>query len=300
MFAITEARFLAPEIKLLRIEAPRIARRRLAGQFVIVRVHDHGERIPLTIADSDAETGTITIVVQGVGKTTKLINSLTAGDSIQDVVGPLGQPSETQNFRTVVVIGGGVGAAIAYPTAVAFKQAGSRVISILGARSREFVILEDELRAASDELFVMTDDGSYGEKGFITQKLDELLQQSKPIDHVLAIGPVPMMEAVAESTRPAGIKTIVSLNPIMVDGTGMCGGCRVAVGGQSKFACVDGPEFDAHEVDFRTLMQRNAVYRRQEKQAAEQAETKSACVDDRRDVACRLQQANPEVGKRVQ
>lgn len=259
-FSIVEARFLAPEIKFFRILAPRIARSRQPGQFVIVRVYDKGERIPLTIADADPDRGTIDIIVQGVGKTTKLLNTLEAGDTILDVVGPLGRPSEIRLFGTVVVIGGGVGAAIAYPTAVALRKAGNRVLSILGARTRELLILEKELGAVSDELFVLTDDGSYGQKGLVTDKLKELIQEGRRIDLVLAIGPIPMMAAVAEVTRPYGIRTLVSLNPIMVDGTGMCGGCRVMVGGESRFACVDGPEFDAHQVDFRLLAQRNRMY----------------------------------------
>jgi ferredoxin--NADP+ reductase len=292
MFLIKNARFLAPDIKQLEIEAPRIARKRDAGQFVIVRVHEHGERIPLTIADSDPETGTITIIVQGVGKTTKLINMLSSGDALLDVVGPLGKPSRIRRFGTVVVIGGGVGTAIAYPTAVAMKKAGNRVVSIVGARTKDLLILEDEMRATSDELFVMTDDGSYGESGFVTQKLQEIID-SGGIDHVLAIGPVPMMRAVAEVTRPHHISTVVSLNPIMVDGTGMCGGCRVLVGGESRFACVDGPEFDAHEVDFQVLMQRNRLYQPQEFAALARFER-----DSQRDIdaahACRLQQLDPD------
>src|SRR6266545_2479320 len=260
MFPILEARFLAPEIKLFRIRAPRVARRRLAGQFVIVRVHEHGERIPLTIAGASPDDGTITLIVQGIGKTTKLMNRLEAGDALLDLAGPLGKPSEIAAFGTVAVVGGGVGAAIAYPTAVALEQAGNRVLTILGARSRELVILEDELAAVSDRLVVTTDDGSYGRSGVVTGVLAELLARER-IDRVLAIGPVPMMRAVGELTRPLGIPTIVSLNSIMVDGTGMCGGCRVLVGGTSRFACVDGPEFDAHEVDFTALGQRNAAYR---------------------------------------
>jgi ferredoxin--NADP+ reductase len=260
MFAIHEARFLAPEIKLFRIEAPRIAKKRRAGQFVIVRLHEQGERIPLTIADAAPAAGTITLVVQGVGKTTCLMNRLAAGDALLDVVGPLGQPSEIERFGTVAVIGGGVGTAIAWPTAVALKEAGNRVVTILGARTRDLVILEEELGRVSDRLVVTTDDGSYGEKGLVTAALERLIAE-ECIDRVLAIGPVPMMRAVAEVTRPHGVKTIVSLNSIMVDGTGMCGGCRVLVGGESRFACVDGPEFDAHEVDFAVLQQRNAMYR---------------------------------------
>jgi ferredoxin/flavodoxin---NADP+ reductase len=260
MFPIVEARWLAPEVKRFRIEAPRIARKRRPGQFVIVRVHERGERIPLTIADSSPADGTITLVVQGIGKTTRLLNRLEPGDALLDVVGPLGEPSEVERFGTVAVVGGGVGAAIAWPTAVAFHEAGNRVLTVLGARSRELVILEEELRAVSDELLVATDDGTYGEKGLVTAPLARLLA-AEPVDRVLAIGPVPMMRAVAELTRPLGIKTVVSLNSIMVDGTGMCGGCRVLVGGESRFACVDGPEFDAHLVDFAVLQQRNAMYR---------------------------------------
>jgi ferredoxin--NADP+ reductase len=264
MFPILEAHFLAPDVKLFRIQAPRVARKRRAGQFVILRVHETGERIPITIADSDPERGEITIVVQGIGKTTKLLNSLETGDSILDVVGPLGKPSEVDNFGTVCVIGGGVGAAIAYPTAVALKKAGNTVISILGGRTYDLVILEDEVRAASDVVHVTTDDGSYGEKGLVTDVLQRLIDAGERIDYVLAIGPIPMMRAVAETTRPHGIRTVVSLNSIMVDGTGMCGGCRVSIDGESKFACVDGPEFDAHRVDFDVLRNRNALYREAE------------------------------------
>ncbi len=269
MFQILEARFIAPDVKLFRILAPRIARKRQAGQFVILRVHDRGERIPITVAASDAVRGDITLVVQGVGKTTRLLNCLGAGDHLLDVVGPLGRPSEVALFGTACVIGGGVGAAIAYPTAVALKRAGNRVVSILGGRTRALVVLEDELRLASDALYVTTDDGSYGEKGLVTDRLQELLDAGERLDYVLAIGPIPMMRAVAETTRPHGIRTVVSLNSVMVDGTGMCGGCRVTVDGESRFACVDGPEFDAHQVDFGNLAQRNAMYRDLEVRAAQ-------------------------------
>ena len=289
MFEILEARFIAPDVKLFRIHAPRIARKRLAGQFVILRVYERGERIPITIADSDPERGDITIVVQGVGKTTKLLNGLEAGDGILDVVGPLGRPSEIELFGTACVIGGGVGAAIAYPTAVALKNAGNRVISILGGRTRAFVVLEEELRAASDALHVTTDDGSYGEKGLVTDKLRALLDGGARIDYVLAIGPIPMMRAVAETTRPRGIKTVVSLNSIMVDGTGMCGGCRVTVDGKSRFACVDGPEFDAHQVDFQNLANRNAMYREAEGLSlTEFTDQQQAYVAELREQHCRL------------
>ena len=295
VFEIKEARFLAPDIKLFRITAPRIARKRQAGQFVIVRIHEHGERIPLTIADSDVDAGTITIIVQGVGKTSKLLNLLEAGDAILDVVGPLGRASDVARMGTVAIVGGGVGTAIALPTAVAMKQAGNHVIGIIGARNRELVILEEEMRAASDELYVMTDDGSYGMHGFVTQQLQALLDQGRVLHRVLAIGPIPMMKAVAEVTRAPRIPTIVSLNPIMVDGTGMCGGCRVIVGGESKFACVDGPEFDAHLVDFKILMQRNSLYRHQEQKALErfQHDTQAELEEVHR---CQLQRLHPEVG----
>ncbi len=272
MFKIVEAQFLAENIKKFEIEAPRIAKKRKAGQFVIVRIDEHGERIPLTIADSNVEKGTITIIVQGVGKTTKELNMKESGDYIMDVVGPLGQPSHIENFGTAVSIGGGVGTAIAYPTAVALKEAGNYVITINGARTKDLVILEDEMKAVSDEAYITTDDGSYGFHGFVTQKLQELIDQGKKIDFVLAIGPIPMMKAVADVTRPYNIKTVVSLNPIMIDGTGMCGGCRVLINGKPKFACVDGPEFDAHAVDFKNLADRNKMYRKYEQEALKRFE----------------------------
>jgi len=272
MFRIIDARFLADNVKLFEIEAPKIAQKRKAGQFVIVRLDESGERIPLTIADSNAEKGTITIIVQGVGKTTRELNMKEANDQILDVVGPLGTPSHIEKFGTAVSIGGGVGTAIAYPTAVALKQAGNYVITINGARSKDLVILENEMKAVSDEAYVTTDDGSYGYHGFVTQKLQELIDQGRKIDFVLAIGPIPMMKAVADVTEPHDIKTVVSLNPVMVDGTGMCGGCRVIVDGHSKFACVDGPEFDAHLVDFKNLTDRNKVYRIQENRSLKKFE----------------------------
>ena len=266
MFPILEAAFLGTNVKQFEIAAPRIARKQKPGQFVIIRVHENGERIPLTIKASDPRRGTITLVVQAVGKTTSMMNELGAGDSLLDVVGPLGKPSEIEMYGHCVVIGGGVGTAIALPITQALHDAGNRVTAILGARTKELLLLEREVREASDALFVMTDDGSYGEQGLVTHKLLELLAEGA-VDYVLAIGPVPMMRAVAEATRPLGIRTVVSLNSIMVDGTGMCGGCRVIIGDTSKFACVDGPEFDAHEVDFQVLMQRNAMYREQEQLA---------------------------------
>lgn len=274
MYKIKSAEFLAPAIKKFVIEAPKIASKRKAGQFVIIRIKEGGERIPLTIADSDSEKGTITIIVQGIGKTTKELNEKNSGDSIMDVVGPLGKPSHIENFGTAVSIGGGVGTAIAYPTAVALKQAGNHTIAIVGGRTKELVILEDELKNICDEVYPTTDDGSYGFHGFVTQKLQALIDEGKKIDFVLAIGPIPMMKAVADVTRPYGIKTVVSLNPIMVDGTGMCGGCRATVDNKTVFVCVDGPEFDAHKVDFNLLMQRNRTYLDFEKVALEKHECK--------------------------
>lgn len=296
MFEIVDARWLAADIKRFEVCAPRIATKQQAGQFVIVRVHDHGERIPLTIAGSDPQAGTITLIVQGVGKTTQLMNSLEAGQCLRDVVGPLGNPSDVRKYGTVVIIGGGVGTAIAWPTAGALKNAGNRVITILGARSKDLVILEDQLREVSDELHVTTDDGSYGQQGLVTDKLKDLIQRGVNIDLVLAIGPIPMMRGVAEVTRSHGIATTVSLNSIMVDGTGMCGGCRVLVGGQAKFACVDGPEFDAHQVDFDVLAQRNAMYRLAERDALERFEQDPQQDLERVEHQCRLSERHPELG----
>jgi ferredoxin--NADP+ reductase len=267
MYRIVQAKLLGRNIKQFEIEAPRIARKQRPGQFVIVRLHENGERIPLTIEGSDLDKGTITLVVQSIGKTTHLMNSLEAGDAILDVVGPLGKPTEIENFGTVVVVGGSVGTAIALPAARALKQAGNHVIGITGSRTKELLILEDELRAASNETYVMTDDGSSGEQGLVTKKLQELIDSGREINYVLAIGPVPMMRAVAQVTGPKGIKTVVSLNSIMVDGTGMCGGCRVLVDNHSQFACVDGPEFDAQKVNFEVLMQRNNMYRENEQKS---------------------------------
>ena len=273
MHKIISASFIAPNIKRFTIEAPKIAQKRKAGQFVIIRTNDHGERIPLTIADSDSVKGTIDIIVQGIGKTTKELNSLQNGDYISDIVGPLGKASHIENFGTAVSIGGGVGTAIAYPTAVALKQAGNHTISIIGGRTKEFVILEDEMKKVCDEVFVTTDDGSYGKHGFVTDQLKQLIE-SRKIDFVLAIGPILMMKAVADVTREKGIPTVVSLNPIMVDGTGMCGGCRATVDDKTVFVCVDGPEFDAHKVDFKTLMTRNRTYLMEEKTSVEEHECK--------------------------
>jgi ferredoxin--NADP+ reductase len=295
VFKIINAQFIAPGIKRFVIEAPRIARKQRPGQFVIVRVNERGERIPLTIERSDAEKGTVNLVVQSIGKTTTLLNSLETGDSILDIVGPLGKPSEIENFGTVVVMGGGVGTAMAYPTAAAMKKAGNRVITIIGGRNKDLVILEPEMRGVSDTVYVTTDDGSSGDKGLVTDRLRQLLENGTRVDLVLAVGPIPMMRAVADMTRKERIKTMVSLNPIMIDGTGMCGGCRVLVEGKSEFACVDGPEFDAHRIDFAVLVQRNAMYRDAEKQSLEdyrrecEYEKQKAAAPGEAEAACTLE-----------
>ncbi len=273
MFRILEARTVGLNIRQFTVKAPRIARKQRPGQFVILRLHQQGERIPLTIKSADPAAGAITIAVQAVGKTTSLLNCLEAGDSILDVVGPLGHPSEIKRYGTAAIVAGSVGTAMALPTAKALKDAGNHVIFIEGARSKEMVVFEDEVRQSSHEAYVMTDDGTYGEHGLVTKKLNDLLADGRKLDFVLAVGPVPMMRAVAQITAPKGIKTMVSLNSIMVDGTGMCGGCRVLLGNQSKFACVDGPEFDASQVNFDVLMQRNAMYRGQECQSLQTFET---------------------------
>ena len=267
MYKIVEARPVGLNIRQYVIEAPRIARKQRPGQFIILRLHEKGERIPLTIKSADPSAGTITIVVQAVGKTTSLLNCLEAGDSILDIVGPLGHPSEIKNYGTAMILAGSVGTAMALPTAKALMEADNHVVFIEGARSKEMVVFEDEVRQSSNEAYVMTDDGTYGEHGLVTKKLNDLLAAGRKPDFVLAVGPVPMMRAVAQITAPLGIKTMVSLNSIMVDGTGMCGGCRVLLGNQSKFACVAGPEFDASQVNFEVLMQRNAMYRGQECQS---------------------------------
>ena len=292
MFKIIHAEFIAPGIKRFVIEAPRIARKQRPGQFVIIRVCEQGERIPLTIERSDPVRGTVNLVVQSIGKTTHLLNSLGTGDSIMDIVGPLGKPSEIENFGTAVVMGGGVGTAMAYPTAAALKKAGNRVIVIIGGRNKDLVLLENEMREVADTVFVTTDDGSYGDKGLVTDRLRQLIENGTRIDVVLAVGPIPMMRAVADMTRKERIHTVVSLNPIMIDGTGMCGGCRVLVEGKSEFACVDGPEFDAHRVDFAVLVQRNAMYREAEKRSMDdykrELEEKSAAKTES-DLACAVE-----------
>ncbi len=266
MYRIINKRALNPLVTWMEIEAPFIARKVKAGQFVILRVNEHGERIPLTVAAHDLCAGTITIIFQKVGKTTELLDTLNIGDAILDVVGPLGRATEIEGIKRVAVIGGGVGCAIAYPEAKAFLDHGAEVDMIVGFRNKDIVMLEDEFRKASSRLFVMTDDGSYGEQGFVTAKLQQLLDEGNCYDMVMAIGPLPMMRAVADVTKDRGIKTIVSMNPIMIDGTGMCGGCRLTVGGEVKFACVDGPEFDAHQVDWDEAMHRLGQYKEEEHQ----------------------------------
>ncbi|MCL5276464.1 MAG: sulfide/dihydroorotate dehydrogenase-like FAD/NAD-binding protein [Deltaproteobacteria bacterium] len=269
MNKIVRKRMLSQVIAEIELSAPYVARSQRPGQFVIVRVDDKGERIPLTIANSDAEKGTITLIVQSIGKTTTKFNLMEAGETVADVVGPLGKPSHIEYFGRVVTIGGGVGTAIAWPTTRAFKNAGNEVISIIGARTRDLLILEQEMREISDRVIVTTDDGSYANKGFVTDSLKGLIDSDIIPNLVLAIGPVPMMRAVSELTRKYAIPTVVSLNPIMLDGTGMCGVCRVSVGGKTMFACVDGPEFDAHKVDFDGLVQRLRSYQKEEKLSLE-------------------------------
>ncbi len=275
MAHILRKRRLNPTVTLMEVSAPLIAKKALPGQFIILRVDEDGERIPLTIADFDRAAGSVTIIFQKVGFTTELLDSLEEGDDILDFVGPLGRPTEVGDVRKVAVIGGGVGCAIAYPQAKYLHQQGVSVDVIAGFRSRDIVILEDEFRAACDRFYLTTDDGSYGEKCLVTEKLQALIDEGTRYDLVIAIGPIPMMKFVCKTTEPYGIKTLVSLNPIMIDGTGMCGGCRVTVGGQVKFACVDGPDFDGHQVDFDELMTRNRAYQEREAQV-------------RRDHACRL------------
>lgn len=265
MYRILKKQELSPGILEYDIEAPRVAKKALPGQFIVLRVNEEGERVPLTIADFDREKGIVTILFQVVGASTGLLASLKEGDSILDFVGPLGQPSElSDHMGTVVFVGGGIGVAPVYPIARAAYELGNKVISILGAKTKDILIFEERMRAISDEVLITTDDGSYGIKGFVTNAIEELIKRGEKIDQVTAIGPGVMMKSVAEATRPYGIKTVVSLNPIMVDGTGMCGGCRVQVGEETKFACVDGPEFDGHLVDFRGLMARGRMYRTQE------------------------------------
>ena len=280
MYEIIEKQILNPSVTRMEIHAPHVAKKALPGQFIILRVNETGERIPLTIADFDRDTGSITIIFQILGKTTLLLNTLNKGDHILDFVGPLGTPSHLDGYQNVAVIGGGLGTAIAYPQAKALHKMGANVDVIAGFRDKDLVILENDLKQNSSRCFIMTDDGSRGETGFVTTKLAQLLQSGQTYDLVIAIGPLPMMRAVSELTRTYNIKTVVSMNPIMVDGTGMCGGCRLTVGGQTKFACVDGPDFDGHQVDFEEAIRRSTMYKIPEQQS--------------RDAHCRLMQK--EVG----
>ncbi len=262
MYEILKKEELSPNVYAMEIDAPRVAKKAEPGQFIILRVDEEGERIPLTIADFNRETGRILIVFQVIGASTMKLAAMEVGDSLRDFVGPLGHPSEIRKLDgTMVVVGGGIGVAPTYPIARAMHEAGNKVIAIMGAKTKDILIMEEEMRQVTDEVLVTTDDGSYGIKGFVTNAVEELVRRGEKIAQVTAIGPVIMMKSVADATRPHAIPTVVSLNPIMVDGTGMCGGCRVTVGGETKFACVDGPEFDGHAVDFKGLMSRQRMYR---------------------------------------
>ncbi len=283
MAEILEKATLAPQVTKYVIAAPKIARKRRAGQFVLIRVCEGGERIPLTIADADAERGTITLVVQEVGKTTLMMKQVPVGERFADVVGPLGMPTEIEKRGHVVCVGGGIGIAPLHPIAQALKKAGNRVTVILGARTADLLIMEEEMTRASDDLLICTDDGSRGTKGFVSDVLGGMIEAGTEINEVVTIGPAIMMKVVCEVTRPHAIRTLVSLNPVMVDGTGMCGGCRVDVDGKTQFACVDGPEFDGHQIDFDLLMRRQGTYREQEAEAL--AQMKNSAHD------CRLESA---------
>jgi NAD(P)H-flavin reductase len=267
MNKIQEKEFFSPQVFRMRVEAPEIAKKRKAGQFVIIRTCDSGERIPLTIADASPNEGWIELVVQIVGKTTRSLSELEPGDSLCDLAGPLGRPTHIARYGTVVMVGGGIGIAPAHPIAQAMKSAGNKVISILGGRSKELVIMEEKMRSVSDETIITTDDGSYGMKGLVTDAIQKLIDEGRKIDQVIAIGPPIMMKYVSLLTKKYGIPTLVSLNTVMVDGTGMCGGCRVTVGNESKFVCVDGPEFDGHLVNFDEMMQRLNMYKELEKES---------------------------------
>jgi len=265
MYKIVRKEVLNSAVKLLEIEAPHVARKAEPGQFIILRVDENGERIPLTIADYDREKGTITIIFQEVGKTTKVLGTMEEGDALLDFVGPLGVASHLEGYKKVAVIGGGLGTAIAYPQAKKLHQLGAEVDIIAGFRNKDLIILEEEMKAASSRTFITTDDGSNGNKGFVTDELKRLIEEANKYDLVIAIGPLIMMKFVSKLTKEYDIKTIVSMNPIMIDGTGMCGGCRVTVGGETKFACVDGPDFDGHLVDFDEAMRRQLMYKDKEK-----------------------------------
>ena len=269
MYDILAKEDLTPVTKLFEVQASAVARKTQAGQFVIVRTHEKGERIPLTVADYDREQGTITLVVQEVGKTTMEMGTMQVGDHLASFTGPLGNPSEIENYGTVLCVGGGFAIAPVYPIARALKEAGNTVLSIIGVRSQDLLFWEEKMRTVSDELIVCTDDGSYGRKGVVTLPMKEMLEAGRPIDRVWAIGPAIMMKFCALTTQPFGVPTVVNLNSIMVDGTGMCGACRVEVGGKTRFACVDGPEFDGHQVNWDLLLARQRIYLEEEKQAVE-------------------------------
>ena len=269
MYKIISKRELNPTVTMMEIEAPLVARKAQPGQFIILRVDENGERIPLTVAGCDKEKGTVKIIFQIVGASTELLNHKNEGDFIQDFVGPLGRATHTEGLKKVAIVGGGVGCAIALPVAQKLHELGCEVHSIIGFRNKDLLILEDEFNAASDKLIIMTDDGSYGEKGVVTEPLKRLIEGGEQYDEVIAIGPLIMMKFVTLTTKPYNIKTIVSMNPIMIDGTGMCGGCRLTVGGKTKFACVDGPEFDGFEVDFDEAMSRGVMYRTFEQEQRE-------------------------------
>ena len=271
MYKIVRKVCLNPTVTLMEVEAPFVAKKAEPGQFIILRVDENGERIPLTIADFDREKGTITIIFQIVGGSTIQLNYLNEGDYIHDFVGPLGVPTHTEGLKKVAVVGGGVGCAIAYPIAKKLHELGCEVHSIIGFRNKDLVILEDEFNAVSDKLFLMTDDGSHGQKGVVTAPLKELIESGENYDEVITIGPLIMMKFVVATTKPHNVKTVVSMNPIMIDGTGMCGGCRLTVGGKTKFACVDGPDFDGFEVDFDEAMSRGRSYSEFEAHARESA-----------------------------
>jgi ferredoxin--NADP+ reductase len=269
MYEIVKKQELAEVITRMTISAPPVARKLKPGQFIILRVSEEGERIPLTVFSTDPEKGTITIIFQKVGKTTIHLGTLNEGDSLASVTGPLGNPTHIENFGTVVSVSGGVGTAIGYPVTKALKDAGNHVIAILGARSENLLLLEDEMRGACHELFICTDDGSKGLKGFVSTQLQMLIDEGRKIDQVIAIGPLPMMKVISDLTKPLGIKTVVSLDSIMIDGTGMCGGCRVKIGDKTQFTCVDGPEFDAHQIDWDIIRDRKRIYVEEEKVSKE-------------------------------
>ncbi len=269
MFEILEKRCLNPTVTLMRINAPLVARKAQPGQFIILRTDENGERIPLTIADYDRENGSVTIIFQVVGASTEKLNHLSEGDCLRDFAGPLGRATHTDGLKKVAVVGGGVGCAIAYPVAKKLHELGCEVHAIAGFRSEDLVILEDEFKAASSKFVLMSDDGSCGEKGLVTDALRKLIESGEEYDEVITIGPLIMMKFVCALTKEFGIKTVASMNPIMIDGTGMCGGCRLTVGGETKFACVDGPEFDGHLIDFDEIMSRNSMYRDFERKAHE-------------------------------